>query len=121
MKTIKYALILGLAALLAPGVKAQLVDFHFGAATQTGAAAIGNAGDWWNAANTTNGGPLMLKDTTGMPTTISMSWTSGDAWVATKPIYVPTVYAISVDAATAPLMGAYAASYAYWPARPTWP
>ena len=112
MTTLKYALILGLAALGAPSAKAALVDFHFGATTQTGPAAIGTAGDFWNANDKTNGGPVLLKDVTGQPTSISASWTSGDAWAPAKPIYFNAGPAM-MDPATVGLMTAFAASYAY--------
>ena len=113
MTTIKTTLVLGLAAMLAPLSHAALVDFHFGAVTQTGAAAIGNAGDIWNTGNATNGGPVRLNDVTGQPTTISASWTSGDAWVATKNVVYTSAGPNAMDTATTGLMTSFLSSYAY--------
>jgi hypothetical protein len=112
MTTIKYALIIGLAALAASHSEAAMVDFHFGALTQTGTAAVGNAGDIWNATDDTNGGPLLLKDVTGQPTAISASWTSGDAWAVTRTIYSNTTSTL-MDPATNWLMRSFASSYSY--------
>ena len=112
MNSIKYALILAAAALVAPSAQAAMVDFHFGAVTQTGPAAIGATGDIWNAANTTNGGPVLLKDVTGTATAISASWTSGDSWAATSTIYGSATPSF-MDPATAWLMTSCASSYAY--------
>lgn len=114
MTTMKYVLLLGAVAFLAPFAQAELVDFHFGADTQTGAAAIGSAGDLWNATNLTNGGPVLLKDTTGLATSISVSWTSGDAWAPTKTLSSNTT-STAMDPATNWLMRSAASSYSYKP------
>jgi hypothetical protein len=110
--TIKYAMVLGIAALMAQSAQAAMVDFHFGADTQTGAAALGNTGDFWNASNNTNGGPTLLSDVTGQATGISLTWTSSDPWAVTStvPAYTPGT---PMDAATTPLMRSYASSYSY--------
>jgi len=113
MNTIKLTLILGLAAFVAPYSQAQLIDFHFGAQTLTGAVVLGAKGDLWNVANTTNGGPLLLKNTTGgASTTVSATWTSSAAWEVTKPIYSNTG-GTAMDPATTWLMSSFAGSYAY--------
>ena len=114
MTTIKYALILGAAAFLAPLSNGDLVDFHFGKATQTGAAALGTAGDLWNAADTTNGGPVLLKDTAGLLTSVSVTWTSADPWAITRPIYSDARNA-AMNPATEALMESFALSYSYKP------
>ena len=112
MTTIKHALILGAAAVLAPLSRGELVDFHFGAVTQTGAAALGTSGDVWNAANVTNGGPVLLKDTAGLVTSISASWTSNDPWAMTRAISTSTG-GTAMDAATKWLMQSDASSFSY--------
>ncbi len=112
MNKLKYALILAAAALAAPSAKAAMVDFHFGTVTQTGAAAFGSTGDIWNSSNLGKGGPILLKDVTGQPTSVSASWTSGDAWVATGQITSGTTPS-PMDSATTGLMTAFADSYAY--------
>jgi hypothetical protein len=114
MTTLKHALVLGLAAMVTPFAQATTVDFHFGGATQTGAAAVGGASDFWNANSNTNGGPVILKDVTGLATPISVSWTSGDAWAVTKTIY-SNAGGTLMDATTKSLMSSYAASYSYAP------
>ena len=110
----KYALVLGAAAFLAPLSKGELMDFHFGAVTQTGAAAVGTAGDLWNGANLTNGGPVLLKDTAGSATSVSVTWTSGDAWGVTGPVYNNTG-STGMDSATNWMMRSFLASYSYKP------
>lgn len=109
MNTIKQLLTFSLATLLAPLASATVVNFHFGAAVQTGAAALGAAGDKWNAANVINGSNLALVDSTGASTPITVSWTSG-----TTPTQTGTITAYktgtSMDTATAPLMTSYAQS-----------
>ena len=112
MKTLKYALILAAAALAAPSAQASMVDFHFGATTQTGAAAFGSTGDIWNSSNVGKAGPILLKDVTGQPTSVSASWTSGDAWVATGQITSGAIPSL-MDPATTGLMTSFADSYAY--------
>ena len=113
MFSLKYALILGWTAFAAPAAQAAMVDFHFGADTQTGPAAIGAAGDIWNAGNASNGGPVLLKDVTGAATPVSVSWTSGDAWAATKPGIFSNTTSTVMDAATNWMMRSFAMSYAY--------
>jgi len=113
MNSLKYALILGVAALAAPSAKAATVDFQFGNGTQTGPAAIGATDDIWNAGNVTNGGPFLVKDVTGKATSVSVSWTSGDAWAATKTGIYTDTGSTAMDSTTSELMRSFLSSYAY--------
>lgn len=112
MTLIKYAVVLVLGGMLAPLSRGDLIDFHFGAVTQTGPAVLGSAGDVWNSSDKTNGGPLLLQDVSGLPTSISVSWTSGNAWSATASICSNTT-STTMDAATNWLMRSFAMSYQY--------
>ena len=112
MKQLIRILTLGLATSLAPLTQAALVNFHFGASTQTGGAALGSAGDQWNSSNYTNGGPVLLRDSTGATTAISVTWTSNEKGAATTAIF-STKNGTVMDPATTPLMSAYAESYAF--------
>ncbi|MCE0483471.1 MAG: hypothetical protein LV479_04445 [Methylacidiphilales bacterium] len=107
-----YALALGLGTFVAVPSRGELVDFHFGAVTQTGPAVLGNPGDQWNSNNNTNGGPQVLNDVNGQPTSITLSWTSGASWDPTKPIFCDP-HSSAMDAATTWLMQSYASSYQY--------
>ena len=113
MKTITRLLTFTFAALFAPLAPAAVVNFHFGAMTQTGGAALGGAGDLWNSSNMTNG-TLVLQDSTGAATPISVTWTSGEAGVATTTIWSSKA-GTPMDAATTPLMIGYAESNAATP------
>ena len=105
-------MLLGVVTLMSPFAQAALVNFNFGALSQTGGAALGGAGDLWNSNNNSNGGPLLLKDSTGAATTIAVSWTSNATWNATQPVYSPKTGTL-MDASTTPLMSSYAESYAF--------
>jgi hypothetical protein len=115
VKNIKNLLALGLLSLTAPLAQAaqvSLINFHFGAGTQTGGAALGATGDYWNANNLTNGTKLPLRDSTGAATPVTVTWTSGELGQATGPIW-SSKPGTPMDAATAPLMTGYAESYAF--------
>jgi hypothetical protein len=109
---IKYCLLLLLGAFFTLPSNGDLIDFHFGAVTQTGSAVLGNTGDFWNSSNVTNGGPILLQNIQGAASAVSVSWTSGDAWVATKAVYSNTT-STSMDAATSELMRSFISSYQY--------
>jgi hypothetical protein len=111
VKKLKQIMALGIVTLMAPLAHAQLVNFHFGALTQTGGAALGKTGDIWNANNLTNGNLLPLKDSTGAATSITVSWTSGETNQATGSISSSKT-GTPMDVATTPLMCGYAESSA---------